>query len=90
MKPDSANCAEMIISANSSASVGMSILAAEIVERHLAARQQRDDREQRDAGAVDLQPGDPAGRHAEIGQDQDEKNDRGVHRRGGGESCGSS
>ena len=55
--------------------------AAEIVEGHLAARQQRDDREQRDAGAVDPQPGDPPGGHADIGQDQDQKDDRCVHRR---------
>ena len=55
-------------------------IAAEIVEGHLAARQQRDDGEQRDPGAVDLQPCDPARRHAGIGQDQDDENDRRVHR----------
>ena len=54
--------------------------AAEIVERHLAAGQQPDYREQRDPGAIDTQPGDSPGRHADIGQDQDKEDDRGVHR----------
>ena len=79
MKPASANCAEMIIIANSSARVGMSTLVPKSSSVICRVDQQRDDREQRDAGAVDLQPGDAAGRHAGIGQNQDEKDDRGVH-----------
>ncbi len=53
--------------------------AAEIVEGHLSAGEERDDREQRDPGTIDLQPRDPAGGHPDIGQDQNQQNDRGVH-----------
>ncbi len=79
IKPDSANCAEMIIIANKQRQGRHVDRAAEIVERHLAAGQERDDREQRDAGPVDPQPGDPPGGHAEIGQDQDQEDEGGVH-----------
>ena len=72
---------EMIIIANKSASVGMSTLVPEIVESVICrVTQERDDGEQRDPGAIDLQPGDPPGRHAGVGQNQDEQDDRGVHR----------
>jgi len=43
-----------------------------IVKVHLAAGEERDDGQQRDAGAVDLQPRDPASGHANISQDQDQ------------------
>ena len=81
-KPDSANCAEMIIIANSSARVGRSTALPKSSSVISPAAEQRDDREQRDAGPVDAQPRDPPGRHADIGQDQDQQDDRDVH--GGG------
>jgi hypothetical protein len=70
----------MIIIANMSAERRHIDIGAEIVERHLPGHQQRDDREQCDTRAIDLQPGDTAGRHAEISQNQDQQNDSGVHR----------
>ena len=52
---------------------------AELVEGDGRAGQQHDDAQEGDAGTVDLQMRQPSGGHADIGADENEDDDEGVH-----------